>query len=430
MKTAKRAPKLPGTTTDAVASTPRPTPAPLTPSSLISDPTLAAALFHAWSGDPLIVVASPPGAGKTFLITHLAQQLAERAGLRVAIAGQTRAQSIDVASRIAALGAKVAFRDGTKNPRPHDLHPGVIFRAGKDAQDCPIVVATSARWMLTPPNGHRADIFLVDEAYQMTYSTLGALAAFTSQIVLVGDPGQIAPVVTGATERWSADASGPQVPAPDALLAAYGEQVTRLALPQTRRLGPMTTDLIAPAFYPALPFTSARPQIDLVNADGTLVPELTCEGIAPSSTHDPLIAHTAAARVRELLATCVMDADGSHPMTPADIAVVTPHVHQAAQTSALLADLGPDVLIGTTNSLQGSERAGVVVVHPMTGAAEVTAFNLDPGRACVALSRHRAHASVIYDTRVPAMLAAAQHADPGNPLIPVHRRLLEDLDAR
>lgn len=421
--------KAPASATGAPA--PR-TPAPVAsaPASILDDPTLSAALFHAWSGDPLVLLDSPPGAGKTFLITHLAKQLAERAGLRVAIAGQTRAQSIDVASRIAALGTKVAFRDGAKRPRPHGLHPKVIFRPGKHAQDCPIVVATAARWVRTNPRAHRADVFLIDEAYQMTYATLGALGGFAPQFLMVGDPGQISPVVTGETQRWANDPAGPHVPAPEAILATYRDQVTRLALPQTRRLGPATTDLIAPAFYPNLPFTSARPQIDLINPDGSVVPELTSEGISPRSGHDRLIAHTAAARVRELLTTSILDATGARALTPADVAVVTPHVHQAAQVSALLADLGPEVMIGTANSLQGSERPAVVVIHPMTGAVEATEFNLDPGRACVALSRHRAHASLIYDTRTPHVLAQARTADPDNPLIPVHRRLLEAMNAR
>ena len=427
MRTTKSAPRIAGAPTPAAttaAPTPPPTPAP-------TDPTLAGALFAAWSGDPITLVSSPPGAGKTRLVTHLADQLATRAGLRVVIAGQTRAQSIDVASRIADLGTPVSFLDGKsrKGRRPHDLHPAALFHPGT-APRADITVATSERWTLNGPTSHRADILLIDEAYQMTYATLGALGALAPQIVLVGDPGQITPVVTGDTTRWEHDPTGPHVPAPDALLAAYGQHVTRLALPHTWRLGPRTTSLIAPAFYPHLPFTSARPPIYLTTPDGHPLPELTRTDIDPLSTHDPLIAHTAAARVRELLTTTVIDSDGARPLTCADIAVVTPHVHQAAQTSALLADLGPDLLIGTANSLQGSERLAVVVVHPLTGAHEATPFNLDPGRTCVALSRHRAHATVITDTRSLPVLAAATDADPTNPWPRTHRTLLEALDAQ
>src|SRR6478735_3630088 len=68
---------------------------------VLRDPVGAAALFAAWSGDPAVVVASPPGAGKTRLVVQLAEQLNRRAGLGVAIATQTRAQALEVTGRTA-----------------------------------------------------------------------------------------------------------------------------------------------------------------------------------------------------------------------------------------------------------------------------------------------------------------------------------------
>src|SRR5438105_13089046 len=94
-----------------------PAPAPATVTAHQTDPTLAAALFAAWSGDPAVVVASPPGAGKTRLVVHLAEQLHRRAGLDVAIATQTRAPALDVANRAAAIGARVALL-GARAARP------------------------------------------------------------------------------------------------------------------------------------------------------------------------------------------------------------------------------------------------------------------------------------------------------------------------
>src|SRR5919205_3801062 len=108
----------------------------------------------------------------------------------------------------------------------------------------------------------------------MTYADLGALGPLSAQVVLVGDPGQIAPVVTGDSRRWQHWAAGPQRAAPDALLAAYPEAVTRLRLPHTWRLGPATTALIQPAFYADLPFTSARPPRHIL-VGGRALPELS-----------------------------------------------------------------------------------------------------------------------------------------------------------
>jgi hypothetical protein len=69
---------------------------------LLTDPVTAQVLMSVWSGDPAVLVPSPPGAGKTRLVVLLAAALSHRAGLRVGIAAQTRAQSLDVARRLAA----------------------------------------------------------------------------------------------------------------------------------------------------------------------------------------------------------------------------------------------------------------------------------------------------------------------------------------
>src|SRR5438270_11133785 len=107
-----------------------PAPAPATVTAHQTDPTLAAALFAAWSGDPAVVVASPPGAGKTRLVVYLAEQLNRRAGLTVAIATQTRAQVLDVTNRAAAIGARVALLGVRDSHRPMDLHPRAGYLKG------------------------------------------------------------------------------------------------------------------------------------------------------------------------------------------------------------------------------------------------------------------------------------------------------------
>jgi hypothetical protein len=95
-----------------------------------TDPTIAAALFAAWSGDPAVVVASPPGAGKTMLVVHLAEQLHRRAQLKVAIAAQTRSQAIDVANRTAAIGGRAALLGSRESQRPEVLDRRATYLQG------------------------------------------------------------------------------------------------------------------------------------------------------------------------------------------------------------------------------------------------------------------------------------------------------------
>src|SRR6266508_2829326 len=170
----------------------------------------------------------------------------------------------------------------------------------------------------------------------LTFADLGGLAPLSAQVVLVGDPGQIAPVVTGDARRWRDWTAGPQRAAPEALLAAYPDGVTRLRLPHTWRLGPQTTALTQPAFYADLPFDSIRPP-RYVQLGGTALPELSvCEVQTLAGPGDPVLTTTAAARVRELLdGGVVVDHVGNHSqLVPHDVAVMTPHVEQAAAVAA------------------------------------------------------------------------------------------------
>jgi hypothetical protein len=262
----------------------------------------------------------------------------------------------------------------------------------------------------------------------MTYADLGGLGPLSAQVVLVGDPGQIAPVVTGDSRRWRDWSAGPQLAAPEALLAAYPDSVTRLQLSHTWRLGPITTALIQPAFYADLPFDSVRPP-RCVLLDGTPLPELSTRFVQPlAGPGDPILAEAAASRIVELLDTGdVVDQDGNaRSLTAADLAVITPHVEQASAIAARLSGY-PGVLISTANQSQGLEREAVVVIHPLAGYREAPPFATDPGRLCVALSRHRAHATIVLDVDSDTVLRHAQADAPHDSVLTMQRRLLSNL---
>ncbi len=417
--------KAPGTTRATPAAAPE---KPASATEHLRNPTLARALFAVWSGDAAVVIDSPPGAGKTHLITHLAHQLHDRAGMTVAIAAQTRAQAIDVANRSAATGTPTVLHVDAEKGRPRDLDSAVTLTNSRTLRPgAGVIVATTARWQWVPANrSAHFDVLLVDEAYQLTFADLGTLGGIADQFVLVGDPGQIDPVVTGATRRWETLATGPHNPAPSALIAAHGDDVARLRLPQTWRLGPDTTDLLGP-LYPALAFTSARPPRH-ISIHGTPLPEFTATARpATGGTADPRVIHTAAQTVRDLLATgTVTTPDGTRPLDPSDVAVIAPHVEQSALAAASLADL-PDVFVGTINQAQGLQREAVVAIHPLLGHDVTERFALDLGRLCVALSRHRAHVTVITDERSPGLLTEALRDQPEHPAFATHATLLSRL---
>ncbi|MBH0245242.1 DNA2/NAM7 family helicase, partial [Streptomyces cavourensis] len=73
----------------------------------------------------------------------------------------------------------------------------------------------------------------------------------------------------------------------------------------------------------------------------------------------------------------------------------SPYGDQAAAVRAALAELGvTGVAVDTANRLQGREFDVTVVLHPLSGRPDATAFHLETGRLCVLASRHR-HACVV-----------------------------------
>jgi superfamily I DNA and/or RNA helicase len=105
------------------------------------------------------------------------------------------------------------------------------------------------------------------------------------------------------------------------------------------------------------------------------------------------------------------------------VAVITPHVEQASAVAARLADL-PGVLIGTANQAQGLEREAVVVIHPLAGYREAPSFATDPGRLCVALSRHRVHATIVVDTNTDTVLRHARAQARGDTALAIQQQVL------
>jgi hypothetical protein len=98
--------------------------------------------------------------------------------------------------------------------------------------------------------------------------------------------------------------------------------------------------------------------------------------------------------------------EGPAPLTADRVAVGTAHRDQAAAVRAALARVAgaapglaeayavERVTVDTANRLQGREFDVTVVLHPLSGRPDATAFHLETGRLCVLTSRHR-HACVV-----------------------------------
>lgn len=421
------APVLPPSAAPRVVQAPAVPAQPLwTASAIMDDPTTAGVLYAAWNGDPALCCPAPPGSGKTRLVVLLAASLAQRAGLRVAVAAQTRDQAVQISRRLGALPHPAILAWSAQHPTPTGLgraHAEKGYRVRFPPSGGGVVVATTARWLVSDPSALGCDLMIVDEAWQATYADLGALGAFAAQIVCIGDPSQIAPVVTGRADRWRGSATGPQLPAPEALMAAHPDEVSVVQLRHSWRLGPATTALVQALFYPSLPFESRRPAEHLQGDNAEPLPEIVAHPVTVhSGPGDPALVSRCADLARNLLSHHLVTDEGVRRIAPRDVAVVTPHVGQAAAVQALLADL-PGLLIGTANQLQGLERSAVVALHPLAGYRDPSGFAANLGRACVMLSRHRAHLSLVTDAATPDVLSRADDSVD----LSVHRHLLDAL---
>jgi hypothetical protein len=362
----------------------------------------AKVLHRAWEGDPAIVVASPPGAGKSTLLVACASHLASRARLTIAVATQTNAQSVDLANRFAesAPSTPVYIVAAKKALRPKHLAESIRWVDSiEKVTTKAVVISSSAKWIYSAKSEWSCDVLMVDEAWQLPWYRFGAIASIAPQFILVGDPGQIDPVVTGDQTRWDGWRSSPIRPAPAVMLDRHEDKVTRFNLPNTYRCGPDTAKVLQPLY--SFPFGSKRWPRSLL-LDGGQMPEIATVAVpGTGNTADPAIAKAIADHVRNLIGNGTLRGpDGDHPVTGSDVGVVVAHRTQLNAVAALLADVD-GVLIDTADSFQGGERHVMIAWLPIAGKRTLSDFDLDTGRLCVMLSRHTTHCLVVErdDTR-------------------------------
>lgn len=364
-------------------------PAPLAgPKALKQDSPLARAAYFVMSGTPAVVVDSPPGAGKTTLVTELVAMLMARMNLKVVVACPTRRGAEDIAQRIAAeLGP-----DSTGRPQVildvYGLEATHGVGTGQTAAPDSPVVRTVASCKKSPPE---CDLMVIDEAAQVTFADAADAAANADQVLLVGDPGQIGPVVTANMSVFEGLRTNPAVGAPEVFRRIPGTEV--LSLPSTYRLGQETVDVIAPLY--SFGFASSRPDRYLTDEHGERVSEIIPVQLEAASAFDAVETMVAVADLAHGLVGCQLVeelADGTsaaRPLAERDIAVVVAHNAQVTKVRAILDSRGAQgIMVGTADKMQGGQWHAVVALDPLVGYTVASPHQLSTGRLCVMASRH------------------------------------------
>ncbi|MGW4856192.1 AAA family ATPase [Streptomyces sp. NPDC004288] len=383
-----------------------------------------------------VVVDSPPGAGKSTLVVRAALELAA-AGRPLMVVAQTNAQVDDLVLRLAEKepGLEVG-RLHSSDSDPYDKALDDLENVRKSAKagelaGLPVVLSTAAKW------GHVKNVepwahAIVDEAYQMRSDALLAVAGLFERALFVGDPGQLDPFSVVGAEQWAGLTYDPSASAVSTLLA-HNPELPQHRLPVSWRLPASAAPLVSDAFYPYTPFRSGTGPGDRrlsfgVASDGS-GPDRVLDEAAESgwgllelpARHtprtDPEAVGAIALVVRRLLdrggAAVSERSETPVPLTPDRIAVGTAHRDQAAAVRAALAGLGvTGVTVDTANRLQGREYDVTVVLHPLSGRPDATAFHLETGRLCVLASRHRHACVVVCRAGVAELLDEHPSTDP------------------
>ncbi|MFJ4032434.1 AAA family ATPase [Streptomyces griseoluteus] len=365
-----------------------------------------------------VVVDSPPGAGKSTLVVRAALELAG-AGRPLMVVAQTNAQVDDLVLRLAEKDpdlpvGRLHSSDTDAYDKALDALPNVRTSAkAGDLGGLPVVLSTAAKWAhvkVDEPWRHA----IVDEAYQMRSDSLLAVAGLFERALFVGDPGQLDPFSTVGGDQWAGLSYDPSASAVTTLLA-HNPGLPQHRLPVSWRLPASAAPLVSAAFYPYTPFRSGtghgeRRLAFAVPSDGS-GPDRVIDEAAESgwgllelpARHtprtDPEAVRAVAVVVRRLLdrggAALSERAETPTPLTADRVAVGTAHRDQATAVRAALAELGVvGVTVDTANRLQGREYDVTVVLHPLSGRPDATAFHLETGRLCVLASRHR-HACIV-----------------------------------
>lgn len=409
--------------------------------------TMEDEIFQAYAnGADRVLVDSPPGAGKTYLIEQTCAKAVRERRWRVGVGTNTRNQRDDFAvrfrERFPRVPIQVALARKEAPSQPLVLNSVPTINSFDNLIGGPgVVVSTVHRHFYSVdriPTGSRGlyDLMIADEAYQIQYRNGGLpLDALGCKRLDVGDPGQLSPFTTLDAEVFES--------ARDRILAALPEEVLRsgvpvhrLALNVSRRLPPDTVRIIQPSLYPSLPFAATSTDaerrvvfaaagvkndpvdraLDAISVGASIVaiqlPDHGFESEVDNEISD--LAVEVVERIHRRRAS--WPHQGHQINVNSDLFYMDSHVNSVTRTQERLNANSIGLRADTPNVIQGQETLISIIKHPLSSMQEADPFHLDPGRLCVMLSRHRLACIVLVRGDVSHVLDDYEH-DAGERLL-------------
>jgi predicted RecB family nuclease len=355
-----------------------------------------------------LFIQGPPGAGKTYTGGRLAVELMRR-GRRIGVTATSHKAICKLLEEIdaAADEAGEAFRGLQKCEVASDAavrsdridvveENDALADADSDVQ---LLAGTAWLWAREAMRDS-VDVLFIDEAGQVSLADALAVAQAARNVVLLGDPQQLAHVSQGTHPR----ASGVSIlehllGGADTVPSDRG-----VFLDRTWRMHPTVCRFVSDTMY-----ASRLEPIDGLDGQSVTSPGLAGSGLrmlAVEHTDNRQSAPEEADRIATEVARLLdrgrwTDRHGAeHPLTLDDILVVAPY---NAQVRCLRAKLPPGARVGTVDKFQGQE-APIVFFSMSSSSGEDVPRGMDflfsRNRLNVAVSRAQALAVVVCSPRL------------------------------
>jgi superfamily I DNA and/or RNA helicase len=343
-----------------------------------------------------VFIQGPPGSGKTYTGARRAVERMQT-GQRVGVTALTHKAINQFLKEVESVG--YGFRGRKKSSGPDTKFQGRFIDSSEDNADLldlelQLIAGTSFLFSRPEFEGH-VDTLFVDEGGQMSLADALAVGTAARELILLGDPNQLAQVSQGSHPP-GADSSvlGHLLGEDETVREGMGE-----FLEQTWRMRPEVNRYISDTFYESrLEPAEICLQRSVALGNGLRFVEIAHEGHRVASVEEAAYVRD---EIERLVQTLYVDEYGERELRYDDIVVVAPY---NAQVRCLRTKI-PDqrVRIGTVDKFQGQE-APVVFYSMASSSGEDVPRGLDflfsRNRLNVAISRAKCLAYLVASPRL------------------------------
>lgn len=350
-----------------------------------------------------LFVQGPPGSGKTTRGSEAIVALL-RDGKRVGVTSNSHAAIHNLLHAVEDVAQKQGFQfQGFKKgaPFPSSLANPMIETSSdlSDFTDASTALAAGTAWLFSNPAMDQSlDYLFVDEAGQVSLANTLACATAARNVILLGDPLQLAQVSQGSHPEGAGVSVLQHLLGTDATVREH----RGIFLEESWRMHPDVCTFISDVVYESRLHSAAECSNQAVTIDGKDETGLRFiavehEGNTQSSEEE---ASRIAAEIRRLLPGSFTSSSGeTRQLRPSDFLVVAAYNAQVRKVSHALSAAGlHDVPVGTVDKFQGRQAPIVFFSMATSSGADLPRdleFLFSRNRLNVAISRARCLAIVV-----------------------------------